>query len=108
MITYLKNGFIPAVCGLFSVSILSFLLGTEYYSIVTPGLVTILNIIVILLFAVTVWHLWYTAIYLRFKELKDKISANKDEYQTLMKDLQKEREQFEEFKKQQEEKQNGE
>ena len=104
MITYLKNGFIPAVCGLFSVSILSFLLGTEYYSIVTPGLVTILNIIVILLFAVTVWHLWYTAIYLRFKELKDKISANKDEYQTLMKELQKERE---EFKKQQEEKQNG-
>ena len=54
MITYLKNGFIPAVCGLFSVSILSFLLGTEYYSIATPGLVTILNIIVILLFAVTV------------------------------------------------------
>lgn len=104
MITYFKNGFIPAVCGLFSVSILSFLLGTEYYSIVTPGLVTILNIIVILLFAVTVWHLWYTAIYLRFKELKDKISANKDEYQTLMKELQKERE---EFKKQQEEKQNG-
>lgn len=104
MITYFKNGFIPAVCGLFAVSILSFLLGTEYYSIVTPGLVTILNIIVILLFAVTVWHLWYTAIYLRFKELKDKISANKDEYQTLMKDLQKERE---EFKKQQEEKQNG-
>jgi len=106
MITYLKNGFIPAVCGLFSVSILSFLLGTEYYSIVTPGLVTILNIIVILLFAVTVWHLWYTAIYLRFKELKDKISANKDEYQTLMKELQKEREEFK--KKQQEEKQNGE
>ena len=105
MITYFKNGFIPAVCGLFSVSILSFLLGTEYYSIVTPALVTILNIIVILLFAVTVWHLWYTAIYLRFKELKDKISANKDEYQTLMKDLQKERE---EFKKQQEEKHNGE
>ena len=104
MITYLKNGFIPAVCGVFSVSILSFLLGTEYYSIATPGLVTILNIIVILLFAVTVWHLWYTAIYLRFKELKDKISANKDEYQTLMKELQKERE---EFKKQQEEKQNG-
>lgn len=107
MITYLKNGFIPAVCGLFAVSILSFLLGTEYYSIVTPGLVTILNIIVILLFAVTVWHLWYTTIYLRFKELKDKISANKDEYQTLMKDLQKEREKLEEFKKQQE-KQNGE
>lgn len=105
MITYFKNGFIPAVCGLFSVSILSFLLGTEYYSIVTPGLVTILNIIVILLFAATVWHLWYTAIYLRFKELKDKISANKDEYQSLMKELQKERE---EFKKQQEEKQNGE
>ena len=105
MIAYFKNGFIPAVCGVFSVSILSFLLGTEYYSIVTPGLVTILNIIVILLFAVTVWHLWYTAIYLRFKELKDKISANKDEYQTLMKDLQKERE---EFKKQQEEKQNEE
>lgn len=105
MITYFKNGFIPAVCGLFAVSILSFLLGTEYYSIVTPGLVTILNIIVILLFAVTVWHLWYTAIYLRFKELKDKISANKDEYQTLMKELQKERE---EFKKQQEEKQNAE
>lgn len=104
MITYLKNGFIPAVCGLFSVSILSFLLGAEYYSIVTPGLVTILNIIVILLFAVTVWHLWYTAIYLCFKELKDKISANKDEYQTLMKELQKARE---EFKKQQEEKQNG-
>ena len=105
MITYFKNGFIPAVCGLFAVSILSFLLGTEYYSIVTPGLVTILNIIVILLFAVTVWHLWYIAIYLRFKELKDKISANKDEYQTLMKELQKERE---EFKKQQEEKHNGE
>lgn len=105
MITYFKNGFIPAVCGLFSVSILSFLLGTEYYSIVTPVVVTVLNIIVILLFAVTVWHLWYTAIYLRFKELKDKISANKDEYQTLMKDLQKERE---EFKKQQEEKQNEE
>lgn len=104
MITYLKNGFIPAVCGLFSVSILSFLLGTEYYSIVTPGLVTILNIIVILLFAVTVWHLWYTAIYLHFQELKDKISANKDEYQSIMKELQKERE---EFKKQQEEKQNG-
>ena len=104
MITYFKNGFIPAVCGVFSVSILSFLLGTEYYSIVTPGLVTVLNIIVILLFAVTVWHLWYTAIYLRFQELKDKISANKDEYQTLMKDLQKERE---EFKKQQEEKYNG-
>lgn len=101
MITYLKNGFIPAVCGLFSVSILSFLLGTEYYSIAAPGLVTILNIIVILLFAVTVWHLWYTAIYLRFKELKDKISANKDEYQTLMKELQKARE---EFKKQQEDK----
>ena len=95
MITYLKNGFIPAVCGLFSVSILSFLLGTEYYSIAAPGLV------VILLFAVTVWHLWYTAIYLRFKELKDKISANKDEYQTLMKELQKARE---EFKKQQEDK----
>ena len=104
MITYFKNGFIPAVCGLFSVSILSFLLGSEYYSVVTPGLVTILNIIVILLFAVTVWHLWYTAIYLRFKELKDKISANKDEYQSLMKELQKERE---EFKKQQEEKYNG-
>ena len=104
MITYLKNGFIPAVCGLFAVSILSFLLGTEYYSIVTPGLVTVLNIIVILLFAVTVWHLWYTAIYLRFQELKDKISANKDEYQSLMKELQKERE---EFKKQQEEKQNA-
>lgn len=104
MITYLKNGFIPAICGLFSVSILSFLLGTEYYSIATPGLVTILNVIVILLFAVTVWHLWYTAIYLRFKELKDKISANKDEYQTLMKELQKERE---EFKKQQEEKPDG-
>lgn len=102
MITYLKNGFIPAVCGVFSVSILSFLLGTEYYSVVTPVLVTILNMIVILLFAVTVWHLWYTAIYLRFQELKDKISANKDEYQTLMKDLQKERERFEEFKKQQE------
>lgn len=107
MITYLKNGFIPAVCGLFSVSILSFLLGTEYYSIVTPGLVTILNIIVILLFAVTVWHLWYTAIYLRFQELKDKISINKDEYQTLMKELQEEKEKFEEFKRQQG-KQNGE
>lgn len=106
MIKYFKNGFIPLVCGVFSVSILAFLLGTEYYSIVTPGLVTILNIIVILLFAVTVWHLWYTAIYLRFKELKDKISANKDEYQTLMKELQKERKAFEEFKKQQEEKLN--
>ena len=103
MIIYFKNGFIPAVCELFSVSILSFLLGTEYYSIVTPGLVTILNIIVILLFAVTVWHLWYSNVYLHFQELKDKISANKDEYQSLMKELQKERE---EFKKQQEEKQN--
>ena len=108
MITYFKNGFIPAVCGLFSVSILSFLLGTEYCSIVTSTFDTVLRIMTILLFSVLVWHLWYTAIYLRFKELKDKISANKDEYQTLMKDLQKEREQFEEFKKQQEEKQNEE
>lgn len=106
MIAYFKNGFIPVVCGVFSVNILAFLLGTEYYPIVTPVLDTILKIIAILLFAVLLWHLWYTNIYLHFKELNDKLSITKDEYQTLMKDLQREKEKFEEFKKQYEEKQN--
>lgn len=107
MITYLKNGFIPMVCGIFSVSIIAFLLGTEYCSLVIPAFDMVLRIMAILLFSVLVWYLWYINVYLHFQELKDKISANKDEYQTLMKDLQKERERFEEFKKQQE-KQNGE
>ena len=105
MITYFKNGFIPMVCGIFSVSIIAFLLGTEYCSVVIPAFDMVLRIIAILLFSVLVWYLWYINVYLHFQELKDKISLTKDEYQSLMKELQKERE---EFKKQQEEKQNGE
>ena len=105
MITYFKNGFIPMVCGIFSVSIIAFLLGTEYCSLVIPAFDMVLRIITILLFSVLVWYLWYINVYLHFQELKDKISLTKDEYQSLMKELQKERE---EFKKQQEEKQNGE
>ena len=105
MITYFKNGFIPMVCGIFSVSIIAFLLGTEYCSLVIPAFDMVLRIIAILLFSVLVWYLWYINVYLHFQELKDKISLTKDEYQSLMKELQKERE---EFKKQQEEKQNGE
>ena len=104
MITYLKNGFIPMVCGIFSVSIIAFLLGTEYCSVVIPAFDMVLRIMAILLFSVLVWYLWYINVYLHFQELKDKISLTKDEYQSLMKELQKERE---EFKKQQEEKQNG-
>lgn len=105
MITYFKNGFIPMVCGIFSVSIIAFLLGTEYCSLVIPAFDMALRIMAILLFSVLVWYLWYINVYLHFQELKDKISLTKDEYQSLMKELQKERE---EFKKQQEEKQNGE
>lgn len=104
MITYFKNGFIPMVCGIFSVSIIAFLLGTEYCSVVIPAFDMVLRIMAILLFSVLVWYLWYINVYLHFQELKDKISLTKDEYQSLMKELQKERE---EFKKQQE-KQNGE
>ena len=104
MITYLKNGFIPMVCGIFSVSIIAFLLGTEYCSVVIPAFDMVLRIMAILLFSVLVWYLWYINVYLHFQELKDKINLTKDEYQSLMKELQKERE---EFKKQQEEKQNG-
>ena len=104
MITYFKNGFIPMVCGIFSVSIIAFLLGTEYCSVVIPAFDMALRIMAILLFSVLVWYLWYINVYLHFQELKDKISLTKDEYQSLMKELQKERE---EFKKQQE-KQNGE
>lgn len=99
MITYLKNGFIPMVCGIFSVSIIAFLLGTEYCSVVIPAFDMVLRIMAILLFSVLVWYLWYINVYLHFQELKDKISLTKDEYQSLMKELQKERE---EFKKQQE------
>ena len=105
MITYLKNGFIPMVCGIFSVSIIAFLLGTEYCSVVIPAFDMVLRIMAILLFSVLVWYLWYINVYLHFQELKDKISLTKDEYQSLMKELQKKRE---EFKKQQEEKQNEE
>lgn len=101
MITYFKNGFIPMVCGIFSVSIIAFLLGTEYCSVVIPAFDMVLRIMAILLFSVLVWYLWYINVYLHFQELKDKISLTKDEYQSLMKELQKERE---EFKKQQEEK----
>jgi hypothetical protein len=104
MITYFKNGFIPMVCGIFSVYIIAFLLGTEYCSVVIPAFDMVLRIIAILLFSVLVWYLWYINVYLHFQELKDKISLTKDEYQSLMKELQKERE---EFKKQQE-KPNGE
>ena len=104
MITYFKNGFIPMVCGIFSVSIIAFLLGTEYCSVVIPAFDMVLRIMAILLFSVLVWYLWYINVYLHFQELKDKISLTKDEYQSLMKELQKERE---EFKKQQE-KQNDE
>lgn len=104
MITYFKNGFIPMVCGIFSVSIIAFLLGTEYCSVVIPAFDMVLRIMAILLFSVLVWYLWYINVYLHFQELKDKISLTRDEYQSLMKELQKERE---EFKKQQE-KQNGE
>ena len=105
MITYFKNGFIPMVCGIFSVSIIAFLLGTEYCSVVIPAFDMVLRIMAILLFSVLVWYLWYINVYLHFQELKDKISLTRDEYQSLMKELQKERE---EFKKQQEEKQNEE
>lgn len=104
MITYFKNGFIPMVCGIFSVSIIAFLLGTEYCSVVIPTFDMVLRIVAILLFSVLVWYLWYISVYLHFQELKDKISLTKYEYQSLMKELQKARE---EFKKQQEEKQNG-
>ena len=106
MIKYFKNGFIPLVCGVFSVSILAFLLGIDYCSAVTSTFNMVLRIVAILLFSVLVWHLWYANVYLYFQELKDKIGITKDQYQTLMKELQKEREAFEEFRRQQEEKLN--